>query len=398
MSPAFLPYGRQQISDEDVNAVVAALRGKLITQGPLVEEFERRFAEYTGAKHAVAFANGTAALHGAAYAAGLGAGDEMLTTPLSFVASANCALYMDASPRFVDVDPSTWNLDTASAVAQVSDRTKAIVAVSLAGLPVDLEPLGGVRERVVVIEDGCHALGGHRGGVRVGGPGGADMTTFSLHPVKAMTTGEGGMVTTEDDELAARLRGFRAHGIARDALQPSADEGSWYYEMRELGFNYRLTDFQCALGISQLQRLDEWIAARNEIADCYRELLAGEPRVALPPAAPAGSLHAYHLFVVRVLAGPALRREVFEGLRAAGIGVQVHYIPIYRFPYFRDTLGYPQDGCPHAEKYYASAISLPVYPGLSRDDVERVVAELRRLLSFQRHSGAPLNTIASSKS
>lgn len=376
-----LPYGRQQISERDVEAVVAALRRELITQGPTVAEFERHFAEYVGARHAVAFANGTAALHGAAHAAGLGPGDGMLTTPLSFVASANCALYMGASPRFVDVDPATWNLDAAAAAAQVSDRTRAIVAVSLAGLPVDLEPLGGVRDRVVVIEDGCHALGGHRNGVRVGGPGGADMTTFSLHPVKAMTTGEGGMVTTENDELAARLRSFRTHGIARDDLTPSAEEGGWYYEVRELGFNYRLTDFQCALGLSQLERLNEWIAARNEIAGWYRELLAGEPRIALPPPAPEGSLHAYHLFVVRVLAGPAVRREVFEGLRAAGIGVQVHYIPIYRFPYFRDTLGYPQDTCPHVEQYYASAISLPIYPALSRGDVERVAAELTRLLA-----------------
>lgn len=224
------------------------------------------------------------------------------------------------------------------------------------------------------------------------------MTTFSLHPVKAMTTGEGGMVTTEDDQLAARLRSFRTHGVARDALQPSAEEGSWYYEVRELGFNYRLTDFQCALGISQLQHLDDWIAARNEVAGWYRELLADEPRVALPPGAPAGSLHAYHLFVARVLSGPAVRREVFEGLRAAGIGVQVHYIPIYRFPYFRDTLGYPQQGCPHAEEYYASAISLPMYPGLGRDSVERVVRELRRLLSSRGDRPYPSNATALSKS
>jgi len=380
MSPPFLPYGCQQISERDVDAVAVALRRDMITQGPTVAEFERRFAEYVGARHAVAFANGTAALHGAAHAAGLGPGDEMLTTPLSFVASANCALFMGAMPRFVDVDASTWNLDTAAVAAQVSEKTRAIVAVSLAGLPVDLEPLGSVRDRVVVIEDGCHALGGRRGDARVGGSGGADMTTFSLHPVKAMTTGEGGMVTTENDRLAARLRSFRTHGIARDDLTPSAEEGSWYYEVRELGFNYRLTDFQCALGLSQLERLDEWIAARNEVADWYRELLAEETRIALPPPAPAGSLHAYHLFVVRVLAGTAVRREVFEGLRAVGIGVQVHYIPIYRFPYFRDTLGYPQDTFPHAEQYYASAISLPMYPALSRDDVERVVSELTRLL------------------
>lgn len=380
MSQAFLPYGRQQISKEDVQAVAAALRGELITQGPLVEEFEQAFADYTGATHAVAFANGTAALHGAAYAAGLGPGQEMLTTPLSFVASSNCALFTGATVRFADVDPTSWNLDTRAAAAAISENTRAVLAVSLAGLPVDLVPLAGVRDRVVVIEDACHALGGHRNGVRVGGPGGADMTTFSLHPVKAMTTGEGGVVTTEDDTLAERLRRFRTHGIARHDTQPSPEEGSWYYEVQELGFNYRLTDFQSALGISQLKRLDEWVSQRNEIAGWYREMLADEPRIALPPAAPQGSLHAYHLFVIRVLTGAGKRLEVFEGLRAAGIGVQVHYIPIYRHPHYRDTLGYPQDTCPHAETYYAGAISLPMFPGVSRMDVERVVGELRRLL------------------
>jgi UDP-4-amino-4,6-dideoxy-N-acetyl-beta-L-altrosamine transaminase len=381
MSRAFLPYGRQQISESDIAAVATALRGDLITQGETVAEFERQFADYVGARHAVAFANGTAALHGAAHAAGMGPGDELLTTPVSFVASANCALYMGATVRFVDIDPDTWNLDPERVAAQRSKRTRAVVAVSLAGLPIDLRPFQDLRDGAILIEDGCHALGGHRNRVRVGGPGGADMTTFSLHPVKAMTTGEGGMVTTENDDLATRLRSFRTHGIAREELQPSPEEGSWYYEMRELGFNYRLTDFQCALGLSQLQCLDEWIEARNEIAGWYRELLAEDSRLALSPSAPHGSLHAYHLFVVRILAGPSVRRAVFEGLRAAGIGVQVHYIPIYRFPYYRDTLGYPQDTCPHAEDYYASAISLPMYPSLGRKDVERVVAELRRLLS-----------------
>lgn len=381
MSQAFLPYGRQQISEEDVQAVAEALRGEMITQGPLVEEFERAFAGYVGAKHAIAFANGTAALHGAATAAGLGPDREMVTTPLSFVASSNCALYTGAAVRFADVDPASWNLDTEAAAAAVSESTGAILAVSLTGLPVDLSPLASVRRQVLVIEDACHALGAHRNGVRVGGPGGADMTTFSLHPVKAMTTGEGGVVTTEDDTLAERLRRFRTHGIARNGLQPSADEGSWYYEARELGFNYRLTDFQSALGISQLKRLDRWIAERNEIAGWYRDLLAEEPRIALPPAAPDGSLHAYHLFVIRVLAGAAERRAVFEGLRSAGIGVQVHYIPIYRHPYYRDTLGYPQGACPNAEGYYAGAISLPMFPGLSRGDVERVVDRLTAQLS-----------------
>lgn len=379
MSAMSLPYGRHQITDQDKAGVFDALGREMITQGPTVAEFERRFADYVGARHAVAFANGTAALHGAVRAAGLGSGDELLTTPLTFVSSANCALFVGASPRFVDVDPATWNLDTQMAALEVAATTRAIIAVSLTGLPVDLEPLQGVRERVVIIEDGAHALGGHRGGVRVGGPAGADMTTFSLHPVKAITTGEGGMVTTEDDALASALRSFRTHGIVRDGVQPCAEEGGWYYDVRELGFNYRITDFQCALGLSQLERLDESIAARNEIADWYRDLLEEDSRVALPPAAPPGSLHAYHLFVVRVLGGAAVRHEVFEGMRAAGIGVQVHYIPIYRFQYYRE-LGYPQDTCPSAEEYYWSAISLPVFPTLVRRDVERVVGELTQLL------------------
>jgi perosamine synthetase len=376
-----LPYGRQQISDQDIDAVADALRRDYITQGPTIAEFEARFADYVGARHAVAFANGTAALHGAAHAAGLGPNDEVLTTPLTFVATANCALFVGATPRFVDVDPASWNLDTEAAVQELASRTRAVIVVSLAGLPADLAPLQRVRSRVTVIEDGSHALGARRADVRVGGSGGADMTTFSLHPVKALTTGEGGMVTTDNDLLAERLRLFRTHGITRSGVNPSADEGSWYYEVRELGFNYRITDFQCALGLSQLERLDDWIGERNQIALWYRELFADEPRLALAPEAPDGWKHAYHLFVIRVLTGAKARREVFEGLRAAGIGVQVHYIPIYRFPLYRDTLGFPQDTCPHAEQYYESAISLPIYPGLARSEVERIVAEVKRLLS-----------------
>lgn len=376
MSGAPLPYGRQEITESDVAAVSAALRRPLITQGPTVGQFEQAFAAAVGARHAVAYSSGTAALHGAAHAAGLGSGDEVLCPPVTFVASANCALFVGARPRFVDVDPDTWNLDTSAAAAAVTADTKAVVAVSLAGLPVDLEPLAGVRDRICVIEDGCHALGAHRGGRPVGGPGGADMTVFSLHPVKTVTTGEGGVVTTEDEGLAERLRAFRTHGVARVDLMPEAWEGSWYYEVQDLGFNYRLTDFQAALGLSQLERLEGWVERRNEIADAYRAGLAGESRIALPPAAPAGSRHGYHLFVIRVLADRDARRAVFEGLRRAGIGVQVHYIPIYRFPLYRDVLGFPQDACPEAERYYASAISLPIFPGMTDGDIQRVIRAL----------------------
>ena len=372
-----LPYGRQEISEADIEAVVEALRSELITQGPRVERFEAALAERVGAAHAVAFSSGTAALHGAAHAAGLGDGDDVITTPITFAASANCALYVGARPRFVDIDPDTWNLDMAVAAAAAGERTRAVVAVSYAGLPAGLGP---VADGLTVIEDGCHALGGHRGGAAVGGPGGADMTCFSFHPVKAMTTGEGGAVTTEDPGLAGRLRTFRTHGITREGTSPGPLDGGWYYEMQALGFNYRITDIQCALGLSQLARLDGWVARRNEIAGLYREALAEEQRIELPPAAPEGSLHGYHLFPIRVRAGAGARLHAFEALRAAGIGVQVHYIPVYRLPYYRDTLGYPQDECPHAEELYAGLISLPMFPGMGEADVARVVEELGRAL------------------
>jgi perosamine synthetase len=380
VSQTFLPYGRQEISDADVAAVSRALHDSLITQGPTVEAFEEAIAGYLGARHAVAFSSGTAALHGASFAAGLGPGDEAIVPPLTFVASANCALYQGARPRFVDVEPSTWNLDVEAAVAAASERTRAVVPVSFAGLPVDLRGLDSIRPSTLVIEDACHALGGRRAGAPVGSPGGADITCFSLHPVKAMTTGEGGVAVTEDDQLARRLRLFRTHGIAKEGLDPGPTDGGWYMEMQELGFNYRITDFQCALGLSQLERLDGWVERRNEVAVRYRELLADEERVDLPPAAGDGDLHGYHLFVIRVREGPEKRLKVFSGLRDAGIGVQVHYIPVYRMPYYRDKLGYPQDEWPATEEYYGGAISLPIFPAMTDTDVERVVSELRGLL------------------
>lgn len=379
--PDLLPYGRQQISEDDVAAVADTLRSEMITQGPAIERFERALADHVGARHAVALSSGTAALHAAAFAAGLGPGDELITSPITFAASANCALYLGASPRFVDIRPSDWNLDTAAAASAAGERTRAVVPVSFAGLPADLAPLEHLRDRVTVIEDAAHALGGRRDGMPVGGPGGADMTAFSFHPVKSMTTGEGGVVTTEDDELAGRLRMFRTHGITREGVKLGPTDGAWRYDMQALGFNYRITDFQCALGLSQLRRLDEWVTRRNELAMRYRQLLAGEERIELPPEAPAGSLHAYHLFVILVRAGAEARLRVFEHLRRAGIWVQVHYVPVYQLRHYRETLGYPQDECPEAERYYAGAISLPMFPAMTDADVDRVVGELRRALA-----------------
>jgi UDP-4-amino-4,6-dideoxy-N-acetyl-beta-L-altrosamine transaminase len=374
-----LPYGRQDIGPADIDAVADALRQPLITQGPTVDRFEEAFAEYVGAKHAVAYSSGTAALHGAAFAVGVQPGDECITSPITFAASMNCGVFLGGRPRFVDIDPATWNLDVHAAAQAATADTKMIVPVSFAGLPIDPEPLRATGARIV--EDAAHALGGIRNGRRVGGPGGADVTCFSLHPVKAMTTGEGGVATTEDDDLAERLRMFRTHGIVRgEGTAPGEHDGAWWYEMQALGFNYRITDFQCALGLSQLERLEAWVQRRNEIAALYRERLANEERIGLPPEANDHSRHGYHLFVVQVREGPAKRRHVFDGLRAAGIFVQVHYIPLYKQPFYRDTFGLPPDAWPHAEDYYAGAISLPMFPAMNDDDVDVVVAELTRLL------------------
>jgi perosamine synthetase len=385
----FLPYGRQTIDEADVAAVTSALTDPFLTQGPRVESFERAFCECVGARHAIAFANGTAALHATAHAAGLGPGDELLTTPLSFVASANCALFVGARPVFSDIDPETANLDVQKALdAGLATRAKACVAVSMTGLPIDLEPLQAARRAgLVVIEDACHAVGALRSGRPVGGDGVADMTTFSFHPVKAITSGEGGMVTTDSDELADALRTFRTHGISRREYGDDVMRGGWHYDIDSLGFNYRITDFQCALGERQLGRLEEFIAARNHIADRYRELLDGIDELQLPAAAPPDGRHAYHLFVVRFRDGAASRRAAYDHLHASAIGVQLHYIPIPVHGLYR-SLGYTMAGLDATQSYYEQALSLPIFPTMTDDDVLRVVRELRNALN-RASGGAP---------
>jgi UDP-4-amino-4,6-dideoxy-N-acetyl-beta-L-altrosamine transaminase len=375
---AFLPYGRQHIDDDDIAAVVEVLREPLITQGPRVDELEAAFADAVQASHAVAFSSGTAGLHAAAAAAGLGPGDEVLTTPLSFVASSNCALFVGARPRFADVDPATHNLDAAAAIAAgTADGVRACVPVSLTGLPADLAPLQALRARgVTVIEDACHALGALRDGRPVGSDGLADMAVFSLHPVKAVTSGEGGVVTTGDAELADRLRAFRTHGIRR-VTGDGVLAGGWHYDVASLGFNYRITDFQSALGRSQLRKLDAFVARRNALAAAYRAGLEGLDGVALPAEPGPGGRHAYHLFVVRFTEGAARRRAVYDGLRERGIGTQLHYIPIYRHSLYR-SLGYGDDpgAFPNTERYYEQALSLPLFPELRDADVDRVVGAI----------------------
>ena len=362
-----IPYGRQSIDEDDIAAVVAVLRGDWLTQGPTIEAFEDAIATKVQARHAVVFANGTAALHAAMVAGGIGRNHTVVTSPLSFAASANCARYVGATPAFVDIDPTTWNLD-GSAVG----RCDALVAVHYAGLPVDLTQLRS-RPRLVV-EDAAHALGATTPDGPVGNCAHSDMTCFSFHPVKAITTGEGGAVTTNSAELAARLKTFRSHGTVR-----KPEHGDWYYEIDELGYNYRLTDLQAALGISQLQRLGSFVAMRNTLAGRYRELLRGDDRITLPPIAPDGWKHAYHLFPVLV----PDRRRVFGEMRAAGIGVQVHYVPIYRHPIYADLQVSPSE-YPETERVYAGLVSLPLYPTLAKRDQDTVVEVLTRILGATR--------------
>ncbi len=373
-----LPYGGQVIEDDDVEAVTRALRDDWITTGPRVAEFERRVAERVGARHAVAVASGTAALHAAAFAAEIGPGDEVIVPALTFAASANAVLYLGGRPVFCDVRPDTLNLDPARAGAAVTPRTRAIMTVDFAGQPSDLAALGELaRARGLrLIDDAAHALGAEYRGRPLGTQ--ADLTTLSFHPVKAITTGEGGMVLTDDAERAARAARFRNHGISSEASARHA-AGQWHYEMVDLGFNYRLTDLQCALGLSQLAKLDRFLARRAALADLYRRALAEVPGVIIPSVAP-DVRHAWHIFPIlldaaRVRAG---RDEIFAALRAEGIGVTVHYIPVYRHPYYQ-RLGYPHSCCPVAESAYDRLLTLPLSARLSDADAGDVIAAVAKV-------------------
>ena len=378
----YLPYGHQWIDEDDIRAVVEVLRSDWITTGPKVAEFEEAFAEYVGTRYAVSFSSGTAALHGAAFAAGLGPGDEAITTPMTFCATANCALYQGAKPVFADVCQDTLNIDPDEVARRITPRTKAILPVDYAGHPVDLGPILELANRhgLVVIEDACHALGAEYKGQRVGRI--SHMTVFSFHPVKHITTGEGGMVTTDDAELARRLRVFRNHGIDRDARQRQA-EGQWYYEMVLLGYNYRLTDIGCVLGLSQLRRLDANLTRRREIAARYTAAFQGIPGM-IPPAVRHDVNPAWHLYPIRLdleRLGVG-RAEVFGALRAEGLGVNVHYIPVHLHPYYRERLGYRGGEYPVAEDAYERLITLPMFHGMTDQDIEDVIEAVDKVLRY----------------
>lgn len=376
-----LPYGHQSIDDGDIAAVVNVLRSDWITTGPEVIEFEEAFARRTGAKNAVSFSSGTSALHAAAHAAGLKSGDEAITTPMTFCATANCVLYPGAKPVFADVCPDTLNIDPAQIAVHITEKTRAIIPVDYAGHPADLDPIRKLAEDrgLIVIEDACHALGAKYRGQDVGGI--CDMTVFSFHPVKHITTGEGGMVCTDDDQLAARLRRFRSHGIEGDARQRQA-KGQWYYEMVDLGYNYRLTDIGCALGLSQLKKLDRNLSRRREIAARYNSQLKEIPGIILPGVR-NDVLPAWHLYPIRfdrsVLRSD--RAKIFAALRAENIGVNVHYIPVHTHPFYRKRFGYHGGEYPVAEGAYETLISLPMFHGMIDLDVENVIDATAKVFS-----------------
>ena len=377
----FLPYGRQAIDDADIQAVVDVLRSDWLTTGPKVGEFEEAFAARVGAAYAVSVSSGTAALHATTFAAGLKAGDEAITTPLTFAATANCVLYQSATPVFADVCADTLNLDPAEVVKKISAKTRAILPVDYAGHPADLAAINEIARQhgLLVIEDACHALGAEYGGRRVGGI--ADMTVFSFHPVKHITTGEGGMVTTNDPKLAETLRRFRNHGISSDARQRQS-AGQWHYEMVLLGFNYRLPDIVCALGIEQLSRLDANLARRREIADIYTSAFREIPGV-IPPAVRAEANPAWHLYPIRLDLAKltADRAQIFRALRAENIGVNVHYIPVHTHPYYRERFGFKGGEFPVAEGAYERLISLPMFHAMSDQDVLDVIAAVTKVVS-----------------
>ncbi len=382
-----IPYGRQDISEEDIQSVVEVLRSDWLTQGPAVERFEQEVARYCGAKYAVAVSSATAALHIACLAAGLKSGDALWTSPNTFVASANCGLYCGAHPDFVDIDPRTYNLSVDALEEKLARAEKqgrlpgVVIPVHFAGQSCDMDAIAelGKRYGFAVIEDASHAIGGRYRDTKVGSCAFSDMTVFSFHPVKIITTGEGGMVLTNRQDLYEKLVRLRSHGITRDPVfMEGESDGPWYYQQIELGFNYRITDIQAGLGASQMRRLDQFVERRRNLAERYDSLLAGLP-LTLPWQHP-DAYSSFHLYVVRLrldLIGKT-HRQVFEELRQHGIGANLHYIPVHTQPYYQ-KMGFRKGDFPEAERYYGEAISLPLYPGLTGNEQDYVVLTLRNI-------------------
>jgi len=371
----FLPYGKQTIDNEDIEEVMKTLSSDFITQGPKIEEFEKNLAKYCGAKYAVAFNSGTSALHGAYFALGLGKGDEIITSPNTFVATPNAGLYLEANVQFSDVEKETGNLDISK--IKTNDNTKLITPVHYSGNPVDLAELSEI-DNVKIIEDGAHALGAEYNGKKIGSLTYSEMAMFSFHPVKHITTGEGGIIVTNDEEYYERLQLFRSHGITKNNLI-NEPHGDWYYEMQHLGYNYRITDIQCALGLSQLKKLDSFVKSRRKIAKTYDEIFEDNPYFDMI-LEKENCKSSYHLYPI-LLKDKFIKnkKEIFEKLRSKGLGVQVHYIPVYKQPYYQ-KLGFKNDLCPVCEEFYAKEISIPMYPTLTDEDIEFVKETLYKVI------------------
>ena len=375
-----IPYARQSIDEQDIAAVCKVLRSDWLTTGPKILEFEQAVADYVGAKYAVAVSNGTAALHAAMYAIGIGSDDEVIIPPMTFAATANCVVFQGGTPVFADVDSDTLLLDPAKVEEKITEKTGAIIGVDYAGHPCDWDRLREITDRykLTLVADGCHTLGAEYKGEKVGAI--ADMTVFSFHPVKHITTGEGGMITTDDEDLANRMRLFRNHGIVSD-FRDREIQGSWFYEMAGLGYNFRLTDIQCTLGSSQLKKLPDFLARRRKIAKIYDDTFDELERIS-PLAVRDDVLHAYHLYIVRVSTDKCQgnRDQIFKKLRENGIGVNVHYIPVHLHPYYRKCFETRPGLCPVAEKAYDEIISLPMFPGMTDDDVEKVIKAVKKVM------------------
>jgi perosamine synthetase len=377
-----IPYGRQSIDEEDIQAVVEVLRSDWLTTGPKVDEFERAFADFVGANEAVAVCNGTAALHATTHALGIEPGDEVIVPPITFASTASCIVFQGGVPVFADVDPNTLLIDPGQAEAKITPRTKAIIAVDYTGQPCDYEKLQAVADQhdLALVADACHSLGGAYRDRPVGSL--ADLNVFSFHPVKHITTGEGGMITTDDTTLASRLRMFRNHGITTDHRQRE-ELGSWFYEMVNLGYNYRITDFQCALGLSQLRKLPGWLEQRQEIVRRYNQAFSDLSTI-VPLEVRPEVTHAYHLYVIQLELGDLQcdRGVIFSTLRNNSIGVNVHYIPVHLHPFYREHFATKPGDCPIAESAYERLLTLPIHPRMSSKDIDEVVNVVRETVSF----------------
>lgn len=376
----YLPYGRQMIDEDDIAAVVEVLKGDYLTTGPKVDEFEQKIAEYVGAKYAVAVTNGTAALHIAMLTAGIKEGDEVIVSPLTFVASANCILYCGGTPVFVDVEPDTGNIDVSKIEEKITNKTKAIIGVDFAGHPVDIDKILEIcnKHNLIFIEDSAHGLGSEYKGKKVGSM--AHMTMFSFHPVKPITTGEGGVITTNSEECYKKLKLFRSHGITRDKDELlNKEEGQWYYEQQYLGFNYRIPDINCALGISQLKKIDKFIERRRKIVHIYNEAFKDIDWI-IPPTEREYVKSGYHIYTIKIREEVLglTRKEIFNTLQEYNIGVNVHYMPVYLQPYYK-KIGYEQGLCINSEKIYEASITLPLHSSMTKADIEYVIKALLKL-------------------